>query len=171
MDIDLRRLVRSLVRSGLDVGHVLDAILGEMEKPPTTAELLEIVAKRDAGYAGHDHVADCDSGVAILPSFVANVAAHVRPSAALHRMIINWREPAVARTPLEISEDEKRRVDFALAVRGPHDHPFTGEAQRRAVEAVSPCSCRDDMSDPNRKKKCPRHGVEPWLRVKWLVGS
>lgn len=44
-------------------------------------------------------------------------------------------------------------------------------AQRRQIEADSPCSCRDDLSDPNRKRKCPRHGVAPWLRVRWPLGT
>ena len=51
---------------------------------------------------------------------------------------------------------------------------FTQEsenARRSAVEASTRCSCRDDLADPDRKRKCERHGVLPWLKMTWPCGK
>lgn len=47
----------------------------------------------------------------------------------------------------------------------------TTRPERARIEAETRCSCRDDLTDPNRKRTCERHGIEPWLRVRWPFGT
>lgn len=53
----------------------------------------------------------------------------------------------------------------------PREDHWPHRLERRRIEGALRCSCLDNMEDPDRKRKCQKHGVAPWLVMAWPEGA